>query len=183
MSLPTPNWSAVYGEVLTAAKISQLGANDDALSNGTGFSLNNNIIPAAALATNAIALGYAAITSDFSSIVTGGDDDITGLSVTVTVPAGGRKVQVMAKCSSLLKSGSAGDSLILKLKEGSTQLAESTWNIPGSNYGIGGADCVYEGTPSAGSHTYKAAVNQTTAGTVTVKGASTKVSFISVKYI
>lgn len=35
--IPYPGWSVVYGEIPAASKWSQLGANDDALANGTGL--------------------------------------------------------------------------------------------------------------------------------------------------
>lgn len=41
--LPNPGWSVVYGEVPAASKWSQLGANDDALSNGSGL-IDNALI-------------------------------------------------------------------------------------------------------------------------------------------
>lgn len=42
MSLPFGGWSVVFGEIPTAAKWSELGANDDALAAGTG--LNAGVI-------------------------------------------------------------------------------------------------------------------------------------------
>jgi hypothetical protein len=47
MGLPYPAWSVVYGEQPTAAKWSELGANDDALAAGTGF--NSHAIPSSAI--------------------------------------------------------------------------------------------------------------------------------------
>lgn len=49
MSLPWPSWSVVFGEQPTAAKWSELGANDDALAAGTG--LNDGALTPAKLVT------------------------------------------------------------------------------------------------------------------------------------
>lgn len=191
VSITTPN----DGESIDASDVSNplntivtaingnIDSNNLASNAVTTAKITTNAVTADKLATSAITIGYAEITSNFTTTTTGSDVDVTGLSVTVTVPAGGRKVQVTAFCTSLLKSGAAGDALIWKLKESTTQLNESAANIPGSNFGIPGVTCVWESTPGAGSHTYKVAVSQTTAGTVTVTGAAGKLSFISVKVI
>lgn len=134
------------------------------------------------IATNAITLGYAEITSDFSTSTEDADVDVTELAKTVTVPSGGRRVKIMVFIGGFYKSGSAGQTLYLKIKEGSTLLAQSQWNIAGSNYGFA-AFCFSCSVPTAGNHTYKVAVMQDDAGTIQCSAAATRPSFILVELI
>lgn len=140
-------------------------------------------ISGAQLASSAITLGYAQITSSFTTTTTGSDVDVTSVTVTVTVPAGGRYVRVTAFCPSLLKSGSAGDSLDFKIKESGTVLNWTRYNIAGSNYGLPGYCQYISSAVSVGSHTYKLSVQQATAGTITVTGAATQLTYIHVEAI
>jgi len=91
------------------------------LSTGTTFA--NNIVPATALATSAITLGYAEITSGFTSTTTPAAVDITGLSVTVTVPAGGRRIKITGYASSCYSTGTAGTFVSVSILEDGTQSA------------------------------------------------------------
>ena len=81
------SWSVVAGEIPTASKWNILGTNDASFNDGTG--IGTNAIAAASLATSAITLGYAEITS---SITTTSSTAVqaTGLSVSVTIPSGSR---------------------------------------------------------------------------------------------
>lgn len=167
----------VYGLSIHSGVIQTAGA-------GTSTLLTTNAVQGNQIATNAITIGYAQITTNFTTTTTTTDVDVTGLSVTVTVPAGARTVRITAFSTSLLKSGTTGDLLFWRIKEGSTQLNESQWNIPGSNFSLGGATCQWVNTSvTPGSHTYKISVNQATAGTITVVGAATKLSYIHVEMV
>lgn len=157
--------SVVSGVVTTANSI------------GSGANVTNGV-QAAALATNAITLGYAQITASFSTTVASSDVAVTGLSVTVTVPAGGRYVRITAWCGSFYKTGSTGDILYWQIKEGSTVLSYQQANIVGSNYAMLAHSVYIKSGVSAGSHTYTVFVNQSTAGTVTVQTSTTQPAFI-----
>lgn len=146
-------WSVVFGEQPSASKWNILGTNDAGFRDGTNFALNNNVIPANALATNAITLGYAEVTTGQN--FTGTIVDATGLSITVTVPAGGRRVKVTFYCSGFLSSVN-NDIATFSIYEGATELQNSTNThngIAGST--MGNVVVEWIGTPSAGSHTYK----------------------------
>lgn len=127
-------------------------------------------------------LGYAAITSNFTTSSTG-DVDVTGLTTTVNVPSGA-KVKVTLFIGSMNCSASGVKSLKAILKDGSTAINESSYNYGTANSTYNYLFTVlYYGTPSAGSHTYKATVNQDAAGTITLTAGSSKPSFILVETV
>lgn len=148
----------------------------------TGGLATNNTVSAANLATNAITLGYAQITAGNFTTPNTSDTAITGLSTTITVPAGGRSVRVSVYLSQFLKSGAAGDTLTLKIYMDGAQVQEADINIAGSNFSNGGVVCHYVNQAlGTGSHTFAAYTAQGTAGTITVQGAAQKISYILVE--
>lgn len=94
-------------------------------------------------------LGVAPVTADQGTFT--GLTDITGLAVTVTVDTG-RRIRLTAQLS--LSSSTAGDTGILWLAEGATQLQAFTTalQLAGNSYG---AIVTTYLTPTAGVHTYK----------------------------
>jgi len=128
------------------------------------------------LSTSAILLGYAERTSDFSSSATPAVTDITGLSVTVTVPSGGRAVKITAYSRYITGSGIH----TLEIREGSTTLQ--------SGVAVGGAPVYFANvvsvhTPTAGSHTYKVSFSQSSAGTYTFRAGAAYPAFILVELV
>jgi hypothetical protein len=86
------SWSVTFGEQPSAAKWNILGTNDASFNDGTGIA--TNAITAAKLSTSAIKLGSTTFGSSTSSVTAVA---ITGGSLTITVPAGGRSVLLIAK--------------------------------------------------------------------------------------
>lgn len=128
------------------------------------------------LSTSAILLGYAEITSNFASSATPAITDIAGLSVTVTVPSGGRAVKITAYSRYITGSGTH----TLEIREGSTTLQ--------SGVAIGGAPVYFANvvsvhTPTAGSHTYKVSFSQSSAGTYTLRAGAAFPAFILVELV
>lgn len=164
-------WSVVFGEQPTAAKWNQLGANDAGFKDGTNIDnlailtrhLNLNSVTGDKLATNAILLGYADTATTQGGIV-GTETSLTGLSITVTVPAGGRSVKISA--STWLSSSAAGDTTRVFIKEGATYLGFHTLAHP-NVFGYNTHWSVIVAAPSAGSHTYYlTAYRQSGSGTI-----------------
>lgn len=150
----------------------------------TGGLATTNTVAAKNLATTAISIGYAqTATTPFTTTTTSADVDVTGLSVTVTVPSGGRYVRIIAYCPTLEKTGSAGDVLQWKIKEGSTVLQNTITNIAGSNFGFTGLAMYENASVTTGSHTYKVSVQQATAGTITVAASATAISSIKAEVL
>lgn len=114
--------------------------------------------------------GYAEITS--SATLTGATTtDISGLSVTVTIEAS-RLYKITVYCAGVTTGN-------ILLRESSTTL-QALFVPTGTVTGTVGA-CVWRGTPSAGSHTYKA--SSTHSGTGSWQAAATSPSFIMVEDI
>lgn len=147
----------------------------------TGTTFADNIIPASGLATNAITLGYAQSVSNFTLSTSQTTPTlITGLTVTVTIPTGGRRVEITGFCGAVTFSAGIA---VVEIWDGAinsgTQLNQA--NVASSS-SSGIVHAIV--TPSAGSSkTYSIALansglNNTTAGASTVQPA-----FILVKVI
>ncbi|MET3349049.1 UNVERIFIED_ORG: hypothetical protein ABID57_000718 [Arthrobacter sp. UYEF1] len=141
---------------------------------------DTNSVSATMLATSAITLGYAQITSNFANATTT-QTQITGLTVTVTIPAGGRKTKitvyvpgthntVISTAQYELWDGVVGSGTKL------THFRE-LHAIAGNQFGM---HLTYVGTPSAGSKTYNVAMAPDT-GTETLQAAATYPAFILVE--
>lgn len=122
------------------------------------------------LSTAAILLGAASATSNQGSITT--EVNLTGLSVTVDVPSGGRSVLIMAKCN--LETSAANDQLVVYIKESpGTYLQSSIQTLAVANRGRTFSTQVLV-TPSSGSHTYLLSAERSPGtGTVTMTASST----------
>lgn len=156
---------------LTATQLNQMLDNIGALHDGGG--LATNAVTGDKLATSAITLGYAQIISAF--VNSGSDNtliDVTGLTKTVTVPAGGRDVEVVIKLGSMKTDAGAGTLLTLAVVEGSTVLDSLVWHQAVANYYVPIYWVARIAAPSAGSHTYKLQYSKS-AGNVTINANPT----------
>lgn len=135
--------------------------------------------------TTGTTLGYAQITANFSNTSTTASA-VTGLSVTVTIPSGGRRVKITAWGRSVLNN-TAGDYSLLSIWDGTvgtgTQLAE-TAALSSSASAQYSATVMAVVTPSAGSKTYAVGLcNASTAGTNTLTASTVAPAFILVELI
>lgn len=169
--------SVATGTITTPNSISGGALTSNSIPSGV---LQTNSVSAANLATNAITLGYAQITSNFTTTSTTAVQ-VTGLTATVTIPAGGRRVKITGYTSS---NGSGGISQ-MSIWDGTvgsgTQL--QTFNSPTA--GASGALIQAVVTPTAGSKTYNIGV-LTTSGTSTIAAdaaGTTSPAFILVETI
>jgi len=123
-------------------------------------------------------LGSTAITSNFTTTTTPAFVDVTSLAVTVTVPAG-RTVRVTVDIAQINCTASGTKGLNVGLFEGATQLSLATFTVDTNQSGYdrpAHASAIL--TPSTGSHTYKVAVSQTSAGTITLAAGATQPAYI-----
>ena len=157
------------------------------LSSGT-LTLPNNSVTAPMLATSAITLGYAQVatgtafnTSSTSYVA------VTGLTVNVTIPAGGRRVKVTV-FSYYLGNSSGANGAKLAIFSGASSAALTTQiadaEVTTGQTGVTGsvATVISVTSPSAGSIWYTAAA-LATGGTTTVGNATTSPAFILVEAI
>ena len=136
----------------------------------------------AKISTTAITLGYAEKPSSFTT-TSSTSVIVTGLSTSVVIPSGGRKIEITT-WASFLDSGT--ESFIsLQIWDGvvgsGTMLAQITPRLSSNNRQVSAFVMAIQ-APSAGSKTYNIGV-KTTAGIAEVKGESNSPSFILVKAI
>lgn len=184
MALPYPSKTFTNGQIPTTAQWNELNANDQALAAGTG--LNQGAVPAAALATSAITLGYAQITADFTTTSTTGGQ-VTGLTAAVTIPPGGRRVKITAYCSTLYSATAANAKIVLSIWDGA--VGSGTRLSGGNGFGGGGSGATIGlamavHTPSAGAKTYNVGLaHDTIAGTAKLEAGASYPAFILVEAI
>jgi len=146
--------------------------------------VTNNIANAAVtntkLSTSAITLGYAEATTN-QTVATGTITDLTSLTVTVTVPAGGRRLKITGFIPTAVVSVSAEESKLL-IRESTTVLS-MTYNRfePGNNTAV--SPVMYSAVVGAGSHTYKLSVDHNATASVVYGMAATYPGFILVELI
>jgi len=121
------------------------------------------------------ALGYTQVTTDQN---TAGVFDVTGVTTTVTVPAGAR-IRITAYL--LFLNTAVSTAAEIYIMEGSTVLSTGAGLTSNSASAQVGMSTVVYLSPSAGSHTYKVRVAPV-AGTLTIK-SSTSPAFIAVDVV
>lgn len=127
-------------------------------------------------------LGYAQITSNFISTAVSGGANVTGLSTTVTVPAGGQRIKITVFADSMNANGTVPKGLNLTINEGATVLSRVNYDIYNTQSGYGvPCVCIASFVATAGSHTYNARLTQTAAGTMTITAGATYPAFILVE--
>ena len=128
-------------------------------------------------------LAYAEVTANQAGIGVGGGGagiDLTGLSVSVNVPAG-RRLRVSGHA--IISAPSAAGWTVMDLKEGSTALG-----VIGDNYWTAttNPELMYDGSvilsPTAGTHTYKLNLRNVSP-TVTLLASATNPAYIMVEDI
>lgn len=119
-----------------------------------------------------LALGYAEVSANQTSITT--VVDLTSLSVTVTVPTGGRRIKI----TGYARVGNSSSDVInnIYIFEGSTQLQAGS-ALTRSNSGSATITAIWSGTPTSGSHTYKLRAD-TGGGSMSVFASATATAFI-----
>lgn len=162
----------IYGISIAAGIITTAG------SVGAGANATNGV-QAAALATNALTLGYTQITTNFTT-ASASAVQVTSLTSTVTIPAGGRrtKITVFTVGVSATSSGIGSVTIWDGTVGSGTQLAQANSTAGGGN----SVTCVAIVSPAAGSKTYNVGFS-TTSGTGTFGAAANSPAFIFVEAI
>lgn len=162
------------GALLSGTQLPASAVNAQAIAAGA--------VDATKLSTGAITLGYNQITSSFGTSSTT-TTALTGLSASVTIPAGGRRVEVEVYLPSLASTTQSGQNLSIwdgTVGSGTQlQLTSHFQDTAGtSNFHL----CKWSGTPSAGAKTYNVGIS-TSSGTLTVAASATAPAYIIVKAI
>lgn len=171
----TSNTGTIYGVAITAGVIT--GANS--ISTGT---IIQGGVSGSQLSTSAITLGYAQITSNFATASTTAVQ-VTSLTATVTIPAGGRRIKITAHAGNI--KGSTLCNVAISIWDGTvgsgTQLNSGTYTSGGVDYNIP-ATVIAVVSPAAGSKTYNIGL-LSNPGTGTVVASATVPAFILVEAI
>lgn len=137
------------------------------------------------LSTSAITLGYTANPAAFST-ASSSAVQVTGLSSTVTVPTGGRRVKITVFCRDVQNTVANSYSQIT-IWDGAvgsgTKIAGGYTQSTGASIPDNSLVCMAVQTPTAGTHTYNVGLNIITSGTSTLGYAAIEPSFILVEAI
>lgn len=177
----TSNAGSIYGISVTGGQITNAG-----IASGTigSTQIATNGVAASNLATSAITLGYTQITSNATTASTT-PVQATGLTVTVTIPAGGRKIKITAYAGALYGTLS-GTRAVMSIWDGTvgsgTQLNE-TWSQGTGNSQADGAIAMAIVTPGSGSKTYNVGLCVISSGSGIIDCTSTRIAFILVEAI
>lgn len=168
----------VYGLAIAGGAITTAGY-------ASSTALQTNAVQGNQIATNAITLGYAASTTTFSTSSTTAVQ-VTGLTATVTIPAGNRKVKITAFCGSMFSS-TGPSRLHLEIWDGvvgaGTKLAMSAPATSAAANPLPGI-AIAVVTPAAGSKTYNiGALTETGANACSLEASATEPMFILVEAI
>jgi hypothetical protein len=189
-SIGAQNGSLIVTQQATGddAKIQAAGTdaniNIDITPKGTGIIVTpDNVIAANSLATSAIQLGYASITSNFTGTATS-FSVVTGLSVTVTVPSGGRSVKISVVAQYIGSSHTAGASMTLDIYDvtAGAEIGQLVTTVPAANYACNPCFFAFH-TPASGSRTYEVRYTQSSSATFTMAANTTAPAFILVELI
>jgi hypothetical protein len=147
-------------------------------------SIATNAVQASNLATNAITLGYAQVTASLATTSTT-PVQATGLTATVTIPAGGRRIKITAYGPGISNNNSTFINQI-SIWDGTvgsgTQLQlASIWTITANDQAPALVFAVV--TPATGNKTYNVGLAALTGGTTTLSAGSTSPAFILVEAI
>lgn len=172
----TSNTGTIFGMSVTVGILASAAM----LNQVNTAAIQTNAVTASKLSTDAITLGYTQITSNFTTVSTT-PVQVTGLTTTVTIPAGGRRIKITVFTKAAY--GSTSNTSNLTIWDGTvgsgTQIgAGSGFQSTGANSTIAMAIV----TPAAGSKTYNAGFNVAT-GTGTWEASTTGPSFILVEAI
>lgn len=170
------NNGSIYGIGVTGSVFTTSGY-------ASSTALQQNAVQASQLSTGAILLGYVQTTSTFSTS-SASYVQVTGLTTTVTIPAGNRKTKITVFFSKV-QNTNAGTGQFISVWDGTvgsgTQLQELEIDITTATFQVGGT-LVAVVTPSAGSKTYNVGV-KTTAGGANFEAGATFPAFILVEAV
>lgn len=158
------------------------------LATAVAANLPTGSVQAAALSSSAIMIGYAQITSAFNTSSTTAVQ-VTGLSVTVTIPAGNtRRVRISAISQSALLASSTGGWVTCSIWDGTvgsgTLLAQGITQFITGSVTEGQVNAFAVVTPSAGSHTYNVGLASSgSSSTMRLNASANSPAFISVEYV
>lgn len=181
LSSPTPD-----ATTLTKGKVQLAGNLGGTAASPTVIGAQTNAISAAALATTAITIGFASVTASQTGITAASATQVTGLTATVTIPAGSRRIEIEACLPQVQITAGAAASTFISLWDGTvgsgTQLQEYAFTSAGNTY-LGGLTVKAYPTPAAGSKTYNVGVRVNNSATSSLTMSAQVPGILIVKVI
>lgn len=171
----------VADNAIIAAKIAALAVTTAKIDNlaVTTAKINDNAVTNTKLSTSAIKLGYAQITSNFTTTT---NSLVTGLSVAITMPAGGRSIKITAFSLALSNSSSPTNS-DMTIEENGTEIARCRVTSGGANYCSPGTAYAVRTPASGASVTYTVRLYNVGGATAQLQATSTSPCFLLVEAI
>jgi hypothetical protein len=145
----------------------------------TTAKIPTNAITNTKLATTAIKLGYAQLTSNFTTTT---NSLITGLSVAITMPAGGRSIKVTF-FSLAFSNAASPTNTDVTIEENGTEIARGRVTSGGANYASPGMVMAVRTPASGASVTYTARLYNIGGSTAQSQGSANSPQFILVEII
>ena len=168
--------SAVTGDKMVVASVTS-----DKIAAGaiTGDKIGDGSVSGTKISNSAITLGYAEVSSSFYSTEISSYVDVSGLSVTVSVPPGDRRVKITAFAHFIWDSNA--NRLESAIFCDGARINETRMTVTaGDAYPL----ChIASHVPSAGVHTYKLSLYQSYPGTMWLNAVPSSISFILVELI
>lgn len=181
MALPNPGMVFTPFDPLPASDLNDIVENVEALAAGTG--LNDASVTAEKIDTGAITLGYVDKTSNFTTSASSATL-ITDMSLTVTIPTGGRRVKITVSGFNMYASN-AGAYAQLNVWEGTvgsgTRVASTQISAAAPSQSLP-VTAIGSYIPTAGSKTYNVSLHRAAgSGTATVEATATSPLFLLVE--
>lgn len=179
--LPNPSMVFTPFDQLPASDLNDIVENIEALSDGTG--LSTNAVTAAKLATNAITLGFASTTGNTVG-GTGVAIQVAGLTSSVTIPSGGRRVRINVYLPGVYNDSIANTTVYIYdgSVPGGTLLNRGTHTSSAANHSSA-LLVSHIFTPSPGAKTFNVGINTTAGSGGIIVGAIGGTAYIHVESI
>ncbi|QNK82604.1 hypothetical protein [Nakamurella sp. PAMC28650] len=168
------------GETPPTSKWNQLGGNDSSFNDGTGI---GQVIGPSHLTATAITAGYVQAIANQTSITSTTVVQVTSLSAAVTVPGGGRRLEIEAHLPNVALA--AAGNIFVSIWDGAvgsgTQLQEDEITVAGATFVVSPTVKAYP-APAAGGKTYNVGI-RVGSSTAAITSSATAPSSLIVKVI
>lgn len=179
----TENNGSIYGIPITAGVFTTPntinGTSIVAASIGS-TALSTNAVQANQLATNSVTLGYSQITANLTGLSSTSPSQLSGLTTTVTIPTGNRRIEVLAFIPWITSSTTIITDITLwdGTVGSGTKISQATSQCSATQLSPSFISAII--TPSSGSKTYNVGYDVNT-GNITVNAGTTFPAYIIVR--
>lgn len=148
----------------------------------TTAKITDKHVTAVKLADSAIYLGSKSQTANHNTGAVTTQVDITGFSLTITMPTTTRQLKLTLSANSVTNASGTGTDTTLAIREGVTTINSRTFSAP-NGVATPIPSLVWIGTPTAGTHTYQISTTNTIATNVQYNFSSTASGYLIAELI